>query len=229
MHAQIVVFLHKNIENTYNIMCTRVQNCSEDKKMYFFISSDDYFLYFCVDMMLFQNPIVWLRRIRCRKGYGVHSPFAFDFVTNVIYNTEKYYAYEEMDSALRFWQKGRVRSSRHLLFRLSNYRYPKTMYMQCADKGMEAACLYGCRNVKLYGKGTMPGVADMIVVDRIDEEALHCIGDGTMLVLSNLRDSQHYWQRIKDDERVTVTFDMYDIGVAFARNDLNKQHYIINW
>ena len=56
-------------------------------------------------MMLFQSPIVWLSRIRKRKGYGVHSPFAFDLVTNVLYNKEKYYAYEEMDRGLRWWEK----------------------------------------------------------------------------------------------------------------------------
>jgi hypothetical protein len=28
---------------------------------------------------------------------------------------------------------------------------------------------------------------------------------------------------------VTVTFDLYDVGIAFARKDLKKQHYKINW
>ena len=28
---------------------------------------------------------VWLKRFRHRKGYGVHSPFAFDFITRIIY------------------------------------------------------------------------------------------------------------------------------------------------
>ena len=28
---------------------------------------------------------IWLKRFRHRKGYGVHSPFAFDFITRVIY------------------------------------------------------------------------------------------------------------------------------------------------
>ncbi|MBR4160173.1 MAG: hypothetical protein IKT87_00615 [Bacteroidaceae bacterium] len=97
------------------------------------------------------------------------------------------------------------------------------------DKGLETACRYGCWNAKLCGNETKHGMVDMIVVDRSDEGALLRIGDGTMLVLGNLRKNLNYWQSIKEDERVTVTFDMYDIGVAFARKDLNKQHYIVNW
>ena len=27
---------------------------------------------------------VWLKRFRHRKGYGVHSPFAYDFITRII-------------------------------------------------------------------------------------------------------------------------------------------------
>lgn len=224
-----VVFLCKYMENTLNYSCVRMLKIVVKIKNAVFMPNNEFFLYFCVDMMLFQNPIIWLRRIRCRKGYGVHSPFAFDFITNVIYNTEKYYAYEKIDRGLRLWQKGRVKSMRRLLFRLSNYRYPETIYMQCMDKGLETACRYGCWNAKLCGNETKHGMVDMIVVDRSDEGALLRIGDGTMLVLGNLRKNLNYWQSIKEDERVTVTFDMYDIGVAFARKDLNKQHYIINW
>ena len=28
---------------------------------------------------------VWLKRFRHRKGYGVHSPFAYNFITRIIY------------------------------------------------------------------------------------------------------------------------------------------------
>ena len=36
------------------------------------------------------------RRLFCRKGYGVHSPFVFDLITNVIEDTCAYYSYHDI-------------------------------------------------------------------------------------------------------------------------------------
>ncbi len=171
---------------------------------------------------------MWLMRVRHRKGYGVHSPFAFDLVTNVLYNGERYYAYEEMDRTLRWWQRGRVRSRRRLLFRLANYRRPETLCCSGVDEETAAAVRHGSRGVTAMPEDDA-GPADMVVMGRPDERALQCVGEGTMVVLWNLRRQRRLWQRLREDGRVTVTFDLYDIGIAFARKDLNKQHYIINW
>ncbi len=41
----------------------------------------------------------WPRRYRTSRGFGVHSPFAFDFITKVLRDREAYYyAYPEIDS-----------------------------------------------------------------------------------------------------------------------------------
>lgn len=188
-----------------------------------------FFIYLCAVMLLMRNPIVWFLRVRHRNGYGVHSPFAYDFVTNVLYNGEHYYAYEEIDRALRWWQKGRMKSLRHLVFRLANYRRPRTFYCNGVDVDTATALLCGCRSAALIEAGTGCGVADMIVTGWADEDALCHMGEGSMVVLWNLRGQRHLWQRLQEDGRVTVTFDLYDVGVAFVRNDLNKQRYIINW
>lgn len=178
--------------------------------------------------MLFQNPIVWLMRFRNRKGYGVHSPFAFNFVTEVLYNQESYYAYGEMDKGLRWWQKARVRSMRHLLFRLSNFRGAETMYCWGVDKALSEACQYGSRSVRILNPGE-DDVADLVLVGGADMEALRHLGEGTMMVVKDIHRCSAYWKRIREDRRVTVTFDLYDLGIAFARKDLNRQHYKVNW
>jgi len=38
------------------------------------------------------------RKIRYRKGYGVHSPFAFNFITNVIEEKLPYYIFENIEN-----------------------------------------------------------------------------------------------------------------------------------
>lgn len=185
-------------------------------------------MYLCIAMMLFQNPIVWLLRIRKRKGYGVHSPFAFSFVTDVLYNKERYYAYAKMDRSLRWWQKGRVRSLKHLLFRLANYQHPQTLFCMGVDGSLIEACKYGSQGVAIIQPGC-GDKADMVLLRGAHEEAMHHVGEGTMVVLLNLTRCRDFWKRVKSDERITVTFDLYDVGIAFARKDLNKQDYVINW
>ena len=69
----------------------------------------------------------------------------------------------------------------------------------------------------------------MIFVPGADETVFSCIGEGTMVVVDGIRSCRAFWERIKADGRITVTFDLYDIGIAFARRDLNRQHYKINW
>lgn len=180
--------------------------------------------------MLMRNPIVWLWRVRHRNGYGVHSPFAFDFVTNVLYNGEHYYAYRDIDNGLHWWQRGRMKSLRHLLFRLANYRMPQRLCCSGVDEETVATLHRGCLGaqvVKVWEDE--PGTADMIVTGEGDDSALCCLGEGSMVVVWNLRRQRRLWQRLQEDRRVTVTFDLYDVGVAFARKDLNRQNYIINW
>lgn len=83
----------------------------------------------------------WLRRIRHRCGYGVHSPLAFTFITDVIYNTSPYYAYDSLRrplvpsiSRLDEYdpQSGLTDRDLRLIFRLTNYQEPTHIYITCA-------------------------------------------------------------------------------------------------
>lgn len=50
-------------------------------------------------MGLLTHPFKTLRRFRTSRGLGVHSPFAFDFITKVLkLHDVSYYAYAEIDS-----------------------------------------------------------------------------------------------------------------------------------
>ena len=45
-------------------------------------------------LLALKRPFIWLYRFRHRCGYGVHSPFAFNLITHVIYESTPYYKYE---------------------------------------------------------------------------------------------------------------------------------------
>lgn len=50
-------------------------------------------------LLALKRPFIWLYRFRHRCGYGVHSPFAFNLITHVIYESTPYYKYEELVTA----------------------------------------------------------------------------------------------------------------------------------
>ena len=44
-------------------------------------------------VLALKRPFIWIYRFRHRCGYGVHSPFAFNLITHVIYENTPYYKY----------------------------------------------------------------------------------------------------------------------------------------
>ena len=75
-------------------------------------------------LLTLKRPFIWLYRFRHRCGYGVHSPFAFNLITHVIYESTAYYKYEELARAQKqlepekdkHWKIGRA-SCRERVFR----------------------------------------------------------------------------------------------------------------
>ena len=70
------------------------------------------------------RSLIWVRRFRHRCGYGVHSPFAFNLITGVIYEKGEFYAYAPLRS-LRGEARGREKDDK-LMLRLINDRQPAT-------------------------------------------------------------------------------------------------------
>ena len=93
-------------------------------------------------LLALKRPFIWLYRFRHRCGYGVHSPFAFNLITHVIYESTPYYKYEELVTAQkklapqkdRTWSYESLKVKR-LLFRLVNYVQPTTV----VDAGRQSA------------------------------------------------------------------------------------------
>jgi len=85
---------------------------------------------------------IWLKRFRHRRGYGVHSPFAFDFLTYVVYERGEYYAYRELKKRYPVvcLCGGLHRlKCRKFLFRLSNYVHPSLIRIYGHVKEAETA------------------------------------------------------------------------------------------
>ena len=200
---------------------------------------------------LFRDPFLWLRRFRHRCGYGVHSPFAFGFITEVVYEHQPYYAFSVLDEALSWKQRFRVRRYLHLLFRLSNYAHPSDIFSYKADKFelayVKAACLHArCHELErnssedgiidpLLGARPLAGSSGsesdtssqrrLVFLGSPCQDALKLIDKGTMLVLANVHEYKEWWDGLPS----VVSFDLYDVGIAFFDPHYNEHHYIVNF
>lgn len=181
---------------------------------------------------LFLSPWIWLKRFRKRCGYGVHSPFAFDFITQVIYERGQYYAYKELDGLLPWYIntfRMRPRKLLRLLFRVVNFSEAKRSLFL----GDDALAL-------TYMKMAVPkaewetdvvdiqeGVDFIYLSKGVDDAS--ALPQAKVMVVDNLRKNLSLWQKVIKDPRTTLSFDLYDVGIVMQGLKLNKMDYVVNF
>jgi len=170
------------------------------------------------------NPLVWLARFRHRKGYGVHSPFAFRFITDVIYEQHPYYAYKELDAQLPFSKQFRHRKGLHLLLRLANHLQPRIIVLPKYAWWEKRYLKSGCKSANIQC-GWQDGEISMCLLREPCDEALQHLGEQSVLLLDNLHNNREWFMSIPS----VVSFDLYDFGIAFFDKQYNKQYYKVNF
>ena len=198
-----------------------------------------------------KRPIIWLCRIRNRCGYGVHSPFAFNLITQVIYENTPYYIYSTLKKEVAQKKNGEPeewsRTStkvNQLLFRLVNYIQPSvivdlgqpvatSLYLQAGN--LKAMCC-------LEQDDALSIVAiDFLYIHKQDaaqavEADFQCfvskMSFGGLCVVEGIHHSRamkQCWKRLVNHECVGITFDLYDVGLLFFDKSKIKQDYKVNF
>lgn len=112
------------------------------------------------------------RWVRFRHGFGVHSPYAFSFINNVIEEKSQYYGYEDIVTKIAQhkirpdFTKKYPRKYYQLLFRISHFFKPKRIILLGHESG---ECL-------LYLKSTLADVSCILIeTDKGRLEATECM------------------------------------------------------
>lgn len=189
---------------------------------------------------------IWLKRFRHRKGYGVHSPFAFNFLTSVVYEHGEYYVYRELDE--RFGKNGRGINShemkcRKFLFRLANYVHPEIIGLYgTVPSDVSAYLASGCCSATVVTErqnlmreadsAKLLYIAEYVVPSEWEEIVGQPMSALSVAVICGIHDSKkasQAWENVKRLAQVGVTFDLYDYGILFYDLKKQKQHYIVNF
>ena len=206
-------------------------------------------------MAFFRRLWNWCKRFRYRCGYGVHSPSDFFLITSVVYESLPYYAYRELESSSSLDSSSFYRRKvNRLLFRLVNYFQPTCLvhigqkddlefrYMKAACSSMKAIGLESndCKDVMSVLGKVMRGrdsigvlhVGNTPYYSEVIANLLPFMKADSCLIIGGIHDSKDkkaWWKQLKNDERVRVTFDLYDVGIALFDPKRYKQDYIVNF
>lgn len=205
--------------------------------------------------LFLKRPFIWMLRFRHRCGYGVHSPFAFNLITQVIYESTPYYKYKDLEKeekklALekdKNW-KYESKKRKHLLFRLVNYTQPNmivdigrlaasSLYLKAGREGADYVAASSLS--ELFLEADVP--VDFLYLHhyrqpKLMEEAFHLclarITDQSIFVIEGIRYTPEMfalWKRMRQDEKAGVSFDLYDLGILFFDKTKIKQDYVVNF
>ena len=187
-----------------------------------------------------------LERLRKRNGYGVHSPFAYNFIKGVVYENGRYYAYGELRKRRRKRGKGeRCLSGKadKLMFRIANYCRPRSVSLVGAKAALTAEYIAAAtRNVpvSIYPKaGQLPTQGLQFVFCAEGEDFLtayhitaQCADNRTVFASAGIHSSQknrEMWRNVCNDPKAVVTFDLYELGLVFFNTNYNKQNYTVSF
>lgn len=200
-----------------------------------------------------KRPFIWLSRFRYRCGYGVHSPFAFSLITDVIYEKRPYYAYRTLAveqkklAKERGWDRG-TRKVNRLLFRLVNRMQPAhiievghpsitSLYLQFAKPSAEFLFASDLSELFLEADASIDFLylnegRNPVLLEDVFRVCVRRTTSKSVFVIRGIgysKSMKALWKRLQEDERVGITFDLYDVGILFFDQTKIKQHYIVNF
>ena len=189
-------------------------------------------------------------RWKCSHGYGVQSPFAYQFIRGVIHEQGEYYAYATLrqlssaatkDSALAHFDM----KWNQLFFRLANFVQPRTLLLPTSlsplsQQYFKSGCLSAQVNTYqttedgarlLVQEGAHPWLClcDVSLAAQFVQRTLMSapFSDGWLLVtgINKDQEARRLWQSLVDNKKTVLTFDLYQVGLIFFNLKYVKQHY----
>ncbi len=211
-------------------------------------------------------------RFRRRRGYGIHSPYVYGLVRDVLYDSSRYYALDLLKEE-RMWldraKPGHLHyphSSDKRLFKLVNRFQPRVVVEVGTGSGLSAEymaaakkldwcvtfdkelpryvtdrlrpCGIECRQLPDEPGTALQGFAEIGLLHiahtdayrELFDEAWPHLSARSLVVVEGIHDSKAklaWWKAVIADDRVGMTFDLYDMGVVFFDLSRPKQHFKI--
>ena len=163
-------------------------------------------------------------RLVAKTRHGVHSPFVYDFIENLLYDKVDIPTENRKLSFLEEQSSSKI--YKDLIVKIISY--------------------YNCNNILCVGQTGLQNVyippeTELIWLnmrinitgEKIINKALDAAQSHTIIVVSNIHETKLHaemWDRICADSKVKLSMDLYKIGLLFFKEDFKvKQHFILKY
>lgn len=174
-----------------------------------------------------------LPRLPQTFGFGVHSPSAYYFIKYVINEKCPFYSYDLLNNTFIDLPINDIRLYQ-LYFRLVNYIQPHSWIDLTSHSNITSKFVTAGKkqiNYQFISDVSEIHSFDIALVDEFDElQIKKLIGSAkkdSLLIIEHIytsKEKKSFWKRIIQDNRVSVTFDLYECGLVFF-DDRPKNHY----
>lgn len=218
----------------------------------------------------------YLKYLLQRKSeYGIHSPFVYDFMCNVLNDSGSNRDYDTIYRVARLLDKRKyihynLRKQSRLLYRMVRYFEPDSVvsfgrltalnttalalghlqtkiYLEQSDDFLETLNSMGIVNVNLIQPAEFDSEhfrrlnTGFVFFSRASFEddtwdyLVDCLNYKTadsVFVFEGIHHNkamEDAWEEIKGNEDVSVTLDLYCIGMVFFREGIEKQDFVLKY
>lgn len=189
--------------------------------------------------------LVWLRRSRHSRGFGVQSPWAYRFIRYVVNEHYPYYAYDDLSRLYEGYPK-QIQKLCRLYFRIANFWQAEQALDYSAASENDVIRLYGtfmkrgCNKLEVVPVRHAADFSSVRLMRlsvegnyrQVFEKAVSLANASTMIIVEQIKrdkESRTFWKLIVDDPRCITTFDLYYCGIIFFDKKRYKENYVVNF
>ncbi|QJD96718.1 hypothetical protein HH214_12970 [Mucilaginibacter robiniae] len=180
-----------------------------------------------------------LHRFKAITRHGLHSPFVYRLVDEVIYDFSPKKVYADMQNSLADVHK--LNRVDKLLYRLVSDAHPRHLYTLTEPTPADQLIMQTAAPQATWLKPEQPTPADLIWIDAhqhperlwlyFEQSLTHVQAQTCMLIKNVHRNAQteQAWQAIKANPQVTVTVDLFWLGLVYFRTGQVREDFLIRF
>ncbi|PKA96991.1 hypothetical protein B0O79_0639 [Flavobacteriaceae bacterium MAR_2009_75] len=153
--------------------------------------------------------------LKATNQHGVHSPFVYSYLTKCLYTKHRFHKRKTLNILLKsidYFNVERVRTNDSgAISQMITEHYPKVSIIESKT------------DLIFLKKPEKPLIAQIL-------SSTNSISNDCILLIDNIYlDAEHknIWNDLKNNNRVSVTIDMFYCGAVFFRKEQEKEHFKI--
>lgn len=173
-------------------------------------------------LKLICNAVIRYRRTR---GFGVHSPFAYGFITQVLGCTYPYYCWPQLEAEVKSAGKMRWRDAR-AMFRTLNQMNPANVYV-CPEDPYDAALIVEMWNGNCEITSVPSGSRFLVIGDESPCETEDIIAGGKTVFFTSV--ANPLWHKLLLEMERGQSFTNSVTGIVVCNPKLPLHHFEISY